>query len=72
MLHARYVGDNIEKYLAHNKTWLDGMAMLRSAGSKLQHYFHTRNLTCGGEKTLGLTRARDWRDKRQVKKSNLA
>lgn len=30
----------------HNKTWLDGMQMLRDAGIKIQHYFHLRNLTC--------------------------
>ena len=39
-------GDNIPRYLAHNRSWLDGMAMLRTAGVKLQHYLHLRNLTC--------------------------
>ena len=43
-------GDNVEKYLAHNQTWLSGMAELRAAGIQIQHYFHMRNLTCpGGE-----------------------
>ena len=41
-----FAGDDIEKYLAHNRTWLDGMAELRSAGVKLEHYLHLRNLTC--------------------------
>ncbi len=47
-------GDNIERYLAHNQTWLTAMAELRSAGVQIQHYFHMRNLTCpGGEHTCG-------------------
>lgn len=47
-------GDNIEKYLAHNQTWLTAMAELRAAGIQLQHYFHMRNLTCpGGEHKCG-------------------
>ena len=41
-----FAGDDIEKYLAHNHTWLDGMAALREAGVKLEHYLHLRNLTC--------------------------
>jgi hypothetical protein len=41
-----FAGDDIEKYLAHNRTWLDGMAELRLAGVKLEHYLHLRNLTC--------------------------
>ena len=44
--NADMAGDDIPKYLAHNKTWLDGMQMLRDAGIKIQHYFHLRNLTC--------------------------
>ena len=47
-------GDNIEKFLAHNQTWLSAMAELRAAGIQIQHYFHMRNLTCpGGEHKCG-------------------
>jgi len=42
-------GDDIERYIAHNQTWLDGLAHLRSSGIRLQHYFHMRNLSCSGE-----------------------
>eukprot|EP01052_Picozoa_sp_SAG31_P039341 SAG31_NODE_5437_length_2538_cov_6.138581_1_plen_358_part_00 len=43
---APFAGDDIENYLVHNHTWLDGMAALRKAGVKLEHYLHLRNLTC--------------------------
>ena len=43
---APMAGDDIPKYLAHNATWLNGMATLRAAGVELQHYLHLRNLTC--------------------------
>jgi hypothetical protein len=43
---ADMAGDNIPLYLAHNQTWLDGMAMLRKSGVRVQHYLHLRNLTC--------------------------
>ena len=43
---ATMAGGNIPRYLAHNKSWLDGMAMLRRAGVKINHYMHLRNLTC--------------------------
>ena len=39
-------GGNIPKYIAHNATWIDGMAKLREAGVRIQHYLHLRNLTC--------------------------
>ena len=41
---APMAGDNIYA-IARNRTWLDGMAQLRSAGVVLQHYYHMRNLT---------------------------
>ena len=41
-----FAGDDIEKYIAHNQTWLDGMESLRKAGIRIQHYLHLRNLTC--------------------------
>jgi hypothetical protein len=41
-----FAGDDIERYIAHNRTWLDGLKMLREAGVKLEHYLHLRNLTC--------------------------
>lgn len=42
-------GDDIEKYVAHNQTWLDYMDMLRNGGVSIMHYLHMRNLTCGVE-----------------------
>ena len=41
-----FAGDDIEKYLAHNQTWLSAMESLRTAGIRIQHYLHLRNLTC--------------------------
>eukprot|EP00935_MAST-01C_sp_MAST-1C-sp1_P000196 g196.t1 len=39
-------GDDFEKFILHNQSWLDGMKRLRAANIQLQHYFHMRNLTC--------------------------
>ena len=49
-----FAGDDIEKYIAHNQTWLDGLQELRGAGVRIQHYFHMRNLSCGAESKCGL------------------
>lgn len=46
-------GDRIEAVIAHNKTWLDAMDELRSAGVTVLHYLHMRNLTCGAEVSCG-------------------